>query len=66
VMREESLLCQLKRRFVPTTDSGHAWRTYPNLLPGTTLTAPDQAWVAENSLFANDKNASARPVGWWE
>jgi len=47
VMREESLLCHLKRRFVPTTDSAHAWRSYPNLLKGTILTAPDQAWVAD-------------------
>jgi putative transposase len=47
VMREESLLCHLKRRFVPTTDSDHAWRTYPNLVKGTTFDAPDQAWVAD-------------------
>jgi putative transposase len=47
VMREESLLCHLKRRFVPTTDSGRAWRTYPNLVKGTTFDAPDQAWVAD-------------------
>jgi putative transposase len=47
VMREESLLCHLKRRFVPTTDSGHGWRTYPNLLKDTALDAPDQAWVAD-------------------
>jgi transposase InsO family protein len=47
VMREESLLCQLKRRFVVTTDAEHDWQTYPNLLSGTTLTAPDQAWVAD-------------------
>jgi transposase InsO family protein len=47
VMREESLLCQLKRRFVPTTDSCHGWRTYPNLFRGTALTAPDQVWVAD-------------------
>jgi putative transposase len=47
VMGEESLLCQLKRRFVPTTDSGHAWRTYPNLVKGMIFAAPDQAWVAD-------------------
>jgi transposase InsO family protein len=47
VMRQESLLCQLKRRFVPTTDSAHGGRTYPNLLKGTIRTAPDQAWVAD-------------------
>ncbi len=47
VMREESLLCHLKQRFVPTTDSGHDWRTYPNLVKGTIFDAPDQAWVAD-------------------
>ena len=46
VMREESLLCQLERRFVRTTDAAHAFRTYPNLLTGTVLARPDQAWVA--------------------
>jgi len=47
VMREESLLCQLKRRFVPTTDSNHSFRTYPNLLGEMVLTTPDQAWQAD-------------------
>jgi putative transposase len=47
VMRRESLLCQLKRRFVVTTDSAHGLRTYPNLLADAVLTAPDEAWVAD-------------------
>jgi transposase InsO family protein len=47
IMREESLLCQLKRRFIPTTDSNHSFRTYPNLLQEMVLTAPDQAWQAD-------------------
>lgn len=47
VMREEALLCQLKRRFVPTTDSTHAERRYPNLLKAAGLDAPNQAWVAD-------------------
>ncbi len=47
VMREASLLCQLKRRFVVTTDSAHGYRTYPNLLAGATLDRLDQAWVAD-------------------
>jgi putative transposase len=47
VMRQESLLCQLKRRFVATTDSGHALRTYPNLVAAFEPTAPDQVWVAD-------------------
>jgi len=47
VMREESLLCQLERRFVRTTDSGHALRIYPNLLRDLAPARPDQAWVAD-------------------
>jgi len=47
VMREESLLCQLERRFVRTTDSAHALRIYPNLLADLTPTRPNQAWVAD-------------------
>ena len=47
VMREESLLCQLERRFVRTTDSAHPLRTYPNLLTKRELAGPDQAWVAD-------------------
>jgi putative transposase len=45
VMRQEALLCQLRRRFVATTDSRHGARGYPNLL--TDLVRPDQAWVAD-------------------
>jgi putative transposase len=47
VMRAESLLCHLKRRFVATTDSRHACAVYPNLLAGLGLQMLDQAWVAD-------------------
>lgn len=47
VMRQDSLLCQLKRRFLVTTDSAHGLPTYPNLLAQTMLSAPNQAWVAD-------------------
>jgi putative transposase len=47
VMRQESLLCQLKRAFVVTTDSDHPWRPYPNLLRATEVTHLDQVWVAD-------------------
>lgn len=47
VMREEALLCQLERRFVRTTDSAHALRTYPNLLATVAPVHPDQVWVAD-------------------
>lgn len=47
VMREESLLCHLKRRFVVTTDSRHRFAGYPNLLADQVLRGPNQAWVAD-------------------
>ncbi len=47
VMREESLLCQLKRRFVATTNSRHPHLTYPNLLANRALDRVNQAWVAD-------------------
>jgi len=47
VMRQESLLCRLKRHFVATTDSRHALRTYPNLATDVRPTGPDQLWVAD-------------------
>jgi len=48
IMREESLLCHLKKRFVVmTTNSRHGFPVYPNRLADLVLTAPDQAWVAD-------------------
>jgi putative transposase len=47
IMREESLLCQLKRRLMPTTDSAHAFGRYPNLIKDTKLDGLDQVWVAD-------------------
>jgi transposase InsO family protein len=49
VMRQEALLCQLKRTWVATTASRHGLQTYPNLLAGLTLTRPNQAWVADST-----------------
>ncbi len=47
IMREESLLCHLKRQFVPTTDSHHPFQVYPNLVKGLQVDAPDVVWVAD-------------------
>jgi len=47
IMRAESLLCQLQRSWVATTDSCHGLRTYPNLLAGLVLERPNQAWVGD-------------------
>jgi putative transposase len=50
LMREERLLCTLKRGWVKTTDSEHGLRVYPNLLPHAgwrQLTGINQAWMAD-------------------
>lgn len=47
VMRQESLLCQIKKRFVVTTDSNHGHPTFPNLLSGAMLSRLDQVWQAD-------------------
>ncbi len=47
VMRQESLLCQLRRRWVPTTDSVQGLRVYPHLLKDLRLEGLDRAWVAD-------------------
>jgi len=47
VMREESLLCRLKRHFKPTTDSTHPFGRYPNLVKETVVDAPDAVWLAD-------------------
>lgn len=47
IMRQESLLCQLKRRFVPTTNSAHAFGVYPNLIKDACLDDLDRAWLSD-------------------
>jgi transposase InsO family protein len=47
VMREQSLQCQIKRRWVKTTDSDHGYRVYPNLLKGLEVSRRNQVWVAD-------------------
>jgi putative transposase len=74
VMREEALLCQVKRRFLATTDSRHGFASYPNLLRGQMLSGPNQAWVADLTyirlpttfcyLAAILDACSRRVVGW--
>jgi len=74
VMREESLLCQLKRRFVATTDSQHGLRRYPNRMKDLVIDHLDQVWVADITyirlptafcyLAAILDACSRRCVGW--
>jgi putative transposase len=47
IMREQSLQCQVKRRWVKTTDSDHRYRIYPNLIKGLEVRGRNQVWVAD-------------------
>ena len=47
VMRKYDLFRHIKRRFIKTTDSQHAYRVYPNLLKGLEITDMNQVWVAD-------------------
>lgn len=51
LMRNESLLCRLKRRWVKTTDSSHGLKVWPNLVKD----AKEVAWpFALNQLWVAD------------
>jgi putative transposase len=47
IMREQSLQCQVKRRWVKTTDSNHTYRIYPNLIKELEIKGKNQVWVAD-------------------
>ncbi len=47
LMRENSLLCRHKKKFVKTTDSNHNFRRYPNLIKNIIINRPNQVWVSD-------------------
>ena len=47
LMQEDNLLAIRKRKFVSTTDSGHAFEVFLNLAKRMELTAVNQLWVAD-------------------
>jgi len=49
VMRENSLLCEIKKSFISTTDSNHNFKRYTNLLKKdkVVVTKPNQVWVSD-------------------
>jgi transposase InsO family protein len=48
ILREDNLLCVRKRKFVvPTTDSNHGRKVYPNLASEMELNGINQLWVAD-------------------
>ncbi len=47
IMRESDLLCQVKRKWVKTTDSRHRFPRYPNIIKGMTISRLNQVWLAD-------------------
>lgn len=49
IMRENNLLCEIKKSFINTTDSDHNFRKYSNILKreGIKVTRPDQVWASD-------------------
>jgi len=52
VMKQQGLTRKPKRRWVRTTNSGHAHRVYPNLAQNLLVTGPNQLWVADITYIA--------------
>ena len=74
LMREDNLLCVVKRKFVVTTDSRHGRKVYPNLAGSMILTGVDQLWVADITYIRLEEEFvylavildgySRRVIGW--
>lgn len=47
IMRENSLLCVGKRKWVNTTDSNHSLRTYPNIIKHVVADRLNQIWISD-------------------
>jgi putative transposase len=72
-MREDNLLCVVKRKFVVTTDSGHGLKVYPNRAATMVLTGVDQLWIADITYIRLEEEFvylaviySKRVIGWPE
>ena len=75
LMREDNLLCVIKRKFVvATTDSRHGLRVYPNRAAAMILTGVDQLWIADITYIRLEEQFvylavildafSRRVIGW--
>ena len=47
ILREDSLLCLRRHKFLVTTDSRHGFPVYPNLAGELQLTNVNQLWIAD-------------------
>lgn len=47
IMREDSLLCVIKKKWIATTDSNHPYPRFSNLMKGYHARGLNQAWVSD-------------------
>ncbi len=47
MMRENELLCRVRRRGMRTTNSSHSHPVFPNLIQDLLITSINQVWVAD-------------------
>ena len=47
IMRENDLLCRMRRRGIKTTNSNHSHRVFPNLIRDLLITSINQVWVSD-------------------
>ena len=47
LMREDDLLCRVRRRWTRTTDSDHPYPVYPNLIRELEVSGLNRGWVAD-------------------
>jgi putative transposase len=74
LMREDNLVCVVKRKFVVTTNSAHGLKVYRNLAGSMILTGMDQLWVADITYIRLEEEFvylavvldaySRRVIGW--
>jgi putative transposase len=74
LMRENNLLCAVKRKFAITTDSAHPLKVYPNLAGSMAVTGINQLWVADITYIRLEDEfvylavvpdaCSRRVIGW--
>ncbi|MEA3485149.1 MAG: IS3 family transposase [Candidatus Aerophobetes bacterium] len=47
IMRENDLLCRIRKRIIKTTDSDHSYPVFPNLIKDLITTSINQVWVSD-------------------
>ncbi len=51
IMRENDLLCRMRKRKVRTTNSEHSQPVFPNLIKDLAVTSLNQVWVADSTYI---------------